>query len=702
MRDLTKMLSPKSIAIIGASNKPGSVGNELIKRSIEAKFKGKIYPINLHEEKIEGLKCYKNVGAVPNIIDLAIIAVPAKIVPSVLNECAAKNIGNVAIISSGFSETGSKSEGAKLEKEIAEFAQKMKINVLGPNCLGVINLDKSVCLNACFAPLQPRLGSIGFATQSGALASGIINLLPSMQTGLSQMVSLGNQCQIDAVDVLSAWEKSENVKEITMYLESIPDLARFRQIASRVVKKKPVIVIKSGTSKRGSQASASHTGHLAGDDTTTSGVLSSCGVIRETRIEDMFNVARVFDSCPLPRGPRVAILTNAGGPGILATDCAERSKLPLADLSERTQKRLRAVLNPQASVANPVDVIADATAEQYEAAADILLSASEVDILFVIYLYIAGKNDIEISKHLEEMRKKHPSKPIVAVFMTTENYPNEIKQVLPTYSIPTFNFVDQAMHCVERLVDRAKYLSSLRTPTPQFKTNPAKVVDVLAHAQERDIKNLSTLQSLKVFSAYGLPIPLFSVATNISEAKKAAKQIGYPVVLKISSITVTHKSDIGGVITNIKSEDELVSKWQELMAKLKSANLLNSLDGIIIMQQIKGSSRELVAGIVEQSGVHHLMFGLGGIFVEALSEIAFRPCPLSLNDVDHLISCTKAKNILGNLRGLKAVNIDKLRETLLRLSQLITDFPQIAELDANPIMIDENGDIKIVDARITI
>jgi len=416
----------------------------------------------------------------------------------------------------------------------------------------------------------------------------------------------------------------------------------------------------------------------------------------------MFNVAHVFDACPLPRGPRVAILTNAGGPGILATDCAERSNLPLADLSERTQKNLKAVLNPQASVANPVDVIADASAEQYEAAADILLSAGEVDILFVIYLYIAGKNDIEISKYLEEMRKKHPSKPIVAVFMTTENYPTEIKQVLPTYSIPTFNFVDQAMHCVERLVERAKFLSSLRTPTPMFKTSPAKVVDVLAHAQEHGVKNLSTLQSLKIFSAYGLPLPQFGAATNLAEAKRLAKQIGYPVVLKISSITVTHKSDIGGVVTNIKTEEELTKKWQELTAKLKANNLLQSLDGIIVMQQIKGSNRELVAGIVERQGVHHMMFGLGGIFVEALSEITFRPCPLTIRDVDELITSTKAKNILGNLRGLKAVKQDKLRETLLRLSQLITDFPQIVELDANPIMLDENGDIKIVDARITI
>jgi len=702
MRDLFKMLSPQSIAIIGASNKPGSVGNELVKRAVEAKFKGKIYPINLHEDKIEGLKCYSNVGKVPNLIDLAIIAVPAAVVLGVLQECAQKNIGNVAIISSGFSETGKNSQGALLEQQIAEFALKKKINLLGPNCLGVINTAKTINLNACFAPLQPNKGSIGFATQSGALASGIINLLPIMQTGFAQMISLGNQCQIDAVDVLANWEKDDNVKQVAMYLESIPNLDKFRQVASRVVKKKPVIVLKSGTSKRGSLASASHTGHLAGDDQTTSGVLESAGVIRETSIEDMFNVARVFNSCPLPRGNRLAILTNAGGPGILATDCAEKCNIPLADLDEKTQKKLRNVLASQASVANPVDVIADATADQYKAAADILLNASEVDILFVIYLYIAGKNDVTISQHLDTLRKKYPNKPIVSVFMTTQNYPNEIKSVLPSYDIPTFNFVDSAMHCVMRLVERAKYLSSLRNPTPTFKTSPNKVVDVLAHAQEHQIENLSTLQSLKIFQAYGLPIPQFGSATTLADAKKLAKQIGYPIVLKISSIAVTHKSDIGGVITNIKTEEELTLKWQELVAKLKANNLLSSLDGIVVMQQVKGSSRELVAGVIQKNGLHHMMFGLGGIFIEALSEIAFRPCPMSINDVDSIIQSTKAKNIIGNVRGLKAVKLDKLRECLLRLNQLISDFPQIVELDANPIMIDENGELCIVDARITI
>ena len=449
-------------------------------------------------------------------------------------------------------------------------------------------------------------------------------------------------------------------------------------------------------------ASVSHTGHLAGDDATTDGMLASAGVIRETSLQDMFNVARVFECCPLPKGDKIAILTNAGGPGILATDCAEKCHLPIADLTEKTQSKLRAVLNKQASVHNPVDVIADASAEQYETAAEILLNAPEVDILFVIYLYIAGKNDISISEYLSKLRKKYPTKPIISVFMTTPNYDNEIKKALPKYDIPTFRYVDDAMHCVMRLVERQKYLTDSRIHLPEFNVKAKKVAQIFETAQKNKVHTLSTLQSLLVFEAYGLPVPKFASANSLAEAKKVAATIGYPVVLKISSKTITHKSDIGGVITNIKNEAELTQKWKALIENLSQADLLKKLDCVVVMQQVKGGSRELVAGVVKKDNLHQMMFGLGGIFVEAFKEIAFRPCPLSYKDAHDLLYSTRAITLLGALRGLKATAPIKMEAILLRISQLITDFPQILELDANPIMIANNGTIHVVDARITI
>lgn len=693
-------MHPKSIAIVGASAKLGSVGNELVLRATTAGFKGKIFAINPKCMDIEGLPCYASVAQVPESIDLAIIAVPAVAVLGVLEDCVQANIKNAVIISSGFKETGEK--GAVLETNIAEFAQANDMNIIGPNCLGIINTADDVCLNGCFAPIQPVAGSIGFATQSGALASGIINLLPTLKTGIAQMVSLGNQCQINALDVMEMWENDDKVKQILMYLESIPNQKLFREVATRISKKKPILIIKSGRSARGAQASVSHTGSLAGDDTTATGLFASCGVIREIYLRDMFNTAQVLEKCPIPRGEKLGILTNAGGPGIMATDTANDLGIELADLYKNTTEKLRAILPPQASVANPVDVIASATAEQYEEAANIMLGAREVDMLLVIYLYIAGKNDLRITESLQRLKEKYPHKPIVSVFMTTPEYDDDVKEVVPNCDIPTFRFVIDAMHGLARLIERKHYLEQENEALPELKVDKERVKKILTESQLLGINQLTTMQSLQIFEAYGLPMPRFGIAQTLKDAKEIAQKISYPVVLKLSSKTVTHKSDIGGVITNIKSEEELVFWWNRLVDRLNKANLVESLDGIVVMQQISGSNRELVAGVVKKGDVHQFMFGLGGIFVEALKEVTFRPCPLTIQDADALVNGTKAKNIMGFIRGGMATDPQIMRETLLRISKLVEDFPEINEIDANPLMIDEKGKLLCVDARIVL
>ena len=698
MRDLTKMMHPKSVAIIGASPKPDSVGNELVKRAVEARFNGQIFAINPKYTEIEGVPCYPSVANVPSPIDVAIIATPAPTVLDVIKECASVKISNVVIISSGFKETGS--EGQALEQAIADFANANGINVIGPNCLGILNNAPDVRFDGCFAPIQAVSGNIGFATQSGALASGIINLLPTLKIGLAQMVSLGNQCQINALDIMEMWEQDDKIKQILMYIESIPDPVKFREVASRVSRKKPILIIKSGRSARGAKASVSHTGSLAGDDTTAMGLFASSGVIRELYLRDLFNTAQVFSKCELPKGDKLAIVTNAGGPGIMATDTANDYSIPLADLTDKTKEKLRAVLPPQASINNPVDVIASATAEQYEQATSILLDAKEVDILLVIYLYIAGKNDIKISKALEALKKKHPSKPIVSVFMTTPEFDSDVVKEIPDFDIPTFRFVVDAVHGIARLVERKNYLDKKPQPAPNLRVNRERASEILASARAQGIKQLTTMQSLQIFDAYGLPLPKFGIAQTLKDARDIASQISYPVVLKLSSKTVTHKSDIGGVITNIKSDEELAFWWNRLVDRLNKANLVETLDGIVVMQQVTGANRELVAGVVKKNGVHQMMFGLGGIFVEALKEVTFRPCPLTPQDAVDMLNATKAKNIMGFVRGGMATDPKIAEETLLRLSQLVTDFPEISEIDANPLMIDDKGRLLVVDARI--
>ncbi len=700
-RDLAKLMHPSSVAIIGASAKPGSVGNELILRATEARFTGRLVAINPKADEICGVPCYPKIDAVPFKIDTAIIAVPAPAVLGVIKECNLAGCKNVVIISSGFKETGE--AGKILEQEIREYADSEDMVVVGPNCLGIINTDSKFCLNTCFAPLQPIAGSIGFATQSGALASGIINVLPSLKIGLAQMISLGNQCQINSIDVMRAWENDDEIKVILMYLESIPDENEFREVASRISQKKPILVIKSGRSARGAKASVSHTGSLAGDDTTVNGLFASCGVVREIDLRDLFSTAQVLSKCPVPKGENLAIITNAGGPGIMATDSANDFGINLTNLTDETKARLRSVLSPSASVNNPVDVIASATAEQYEKSAEILLNAKEVDMLFVIYLYITGKNDIRIMEALEKLKQQHPEKPIVVMLLTTTNFDEELSKALPNCTIPTFDSIANAMLGLARLVERKRYLDEVKKQKHiTLKVNKTATSKIISLAKSEGITQLTTLQSLQIFANYGLPVPKFGCAQSLDDAKRIADSIGYPVVLKMSSKTVTHKSDIGGVVTNIKSSEELVTQWTRLIDRLHEAKIIDTLDGIVVMQQIRGANRELVAGIVNKNGTHQMMFGLGGIFVEALKEIAFRPCPLTPLDAYKLIDSTKAKNILGELRGNASADKNKLAQCLLCLSQLVTDFPEISELDANPIMIDKNGEICVVDARIVL
>lgn len=697
---LEKILNAKSIAIIGASNREGSVGNELVKRVLEFSYKGAIYPIHPSDKEIMGIKAYAHIGDVKKPIDMAIIAVPAKVVLGVVDECNLANVKNLVVITSGFREIGG--EGAELEKQLQAKIKKYKMNMVGPNSVGTINANKNVSLDSSFTPLIPVRGKMGFATQSGALGAGTINILPSLGIGMSQMVSLGNQTDIDALDVIEYWENNDDVSQILLYLESIENPKEFRKVVSRVVKKKPVIAIKSGRSAMGAKATASHTGSLAGSDKAADALLASCGVVREIKLGDMFNTAQILGNCTLPAGRRLGILTNAGGPGILATDSAEENGLQVVALSETTREKIKKIVLPQASTANPVDIIASASCEHYQKTAEIMMKSGEIDMLLVIYLYITGKNDINVLADLEKLKKKYPDKPIASVFMTTQDFRDRISTVLQKCSVPVYTFVDDAIRGLRLLCERKEYLEQSAQKTPVFKVDKEKVSNIISKAESEGIKQLSTLQSLQIFEAYGLPIPKYVGAQNIDDAKRFTKKYGFPVVLKMSSKKVSHKTDVGGVVLNINSERELVSEWKSLVNRLTKAGIADSLDSIVVMQQVKGK-REIVVGAVEQGNYgHQIMFGIGGIFIEVFKEVMFRPCPLTIGDAKALIKGTKAGALVKDVRGEKEVSNEVLIETLLRFSQLVTDFPNILEIDANPIMINGQGELFTVDARVNL
>ncbi len=699
MRRLDKIMYPESVALIGASEKEGSVGNELLKKMLEFKYNGKIYPINPKHSYINNMKCYKKITDVLGQIDLAIIAVPAKLVCGVLDECHLAQVENVVIISSGFKEVGG--EGLELEKELQERIEKYNMNLVGPNCLGVFNADGKLNFDGCFAPTIPLVGNIGFATQSGALAGGVFNISEAKRVGFGQMVSLGNQTDVDSLDVLEQWESDDNIDEILLYLESINNPQKFRKVATRVARKKPILAIKSGRSEQGAKAAASHTGSLAGSDSAANGLLESCGIIREYSLREMFNDAQVLEKCALPKGKRLGIITNAGGPGILATDSAFDYGLEVPTFSDELQAKLTRLTLPQASKKNPVDLVASASMEHYVNVAEEMLKSDEIDMLLVIYLYITGRHDMEIQKNLEDLKKKYPQKPIVVSYMTTPDFFEKVKTEIKEPNVPMFDDVADAVRGLGLLVKRKEFLEDIKQKTPVFDVKKENVDKIFAKAKKEARMLLTTKESLEALKHYGIIEPKWGSALNIAQAEKLAKKIGFPLVLKISSKTVSHKTDFGGVIVGIQNNDELKQAFTSLEQKCKDAGIWNSIDGIIVMEQVKGSGRELVAGIAENGNYgHQIMFGVGGIFVEALKEVSFRPCPLNARDADALIESTKAKNIMGNIRGKKAVDKTVVRDSLLRLSQFVGDFKCVKELDINPFMISEDGQFLTVDARI--
>ena len=704
-KNLQAVFCAKSVAIIGASKKLGSVGNEILKNIVNNKFSGSIYPINLNETEIMGLKCYPSILDVKADVDLAVIIVPAKIVPNVIDECGKMKVKSAIIISAGFKEVGK--EGAALENLVLEKAEKYGITLIGPNCLGAINTNPLTSLNTTFAPLPPIRGNIGFASQSGALCSGIINLLPTLNVGLSQMVSLGNQADITANDLLSYWQDEKDVKQALFYLESIKNPSQFKKEAEALTAKKPVIVVKSGRSNEGAKAAASHTGSLAGTDRVQQALFDTCGVIRETGLRNIFNTAFVFDKCPIPKGNKVAIVTNAGGPGVLATDEIIESGLKLSELSEKTKAELKAKLMPQASVHNPVDVIASASVENYEDAIEAVLKDKNVDMLLVIYLYITGRNDITILQQLNKFKEKYPNKPIVGVFITEEDFNERVKSEIKENSIAHFSYVEEGVLGLKRLYERSVYLNNLKIKAPVIEANKQIAEKIIEKAEKRfkqesaSNKTLTTFESLEIFKSYGLPLPKYSLIKTEKDLLTQADKIGFPAVLKISSYNLSHKTEVGGVIVNILDKNQLVEEYRGLIERIRKVDTDSGLEGIILMQQIKGS-REFVAGISSYEDLHMLMFGLGGIFIETLNEVEFTILPLNTNGCEKLVSGKKIGKLLGSVRGNQPIDTDKLKRILFTLDRFVSDFKQIAELDLNPIMADKQGNLSVVDARIAL
>ncbi|TET41841.1 MAG: CoA-binding protein, partial [Elusimicrobia bacterium] len=677
-----KLFNPKSIAVIGASRQEGKVGHSVLKNLLQYGYPGKIYPINPKAEEILRTRTYSTIFAVEGEIDLAVVAIPSQFVPSILRDCVNRGIGAVVIISAGFKESGK--QGSQLERELVETIKNSGIRVLGPNCLGII--DTASSLNASFAAGMPSPGNIAFFSQSGALCTAVLDWALGEDVGFSKFISLGNKADIDEVDLLLTLADDQETKVILGYLEGVSNGTRFMEVAREVSRKKPVIIIKSGRTQAGARAASSHTGTLTGLDTAYEAAFRQCGIIRAETVQTLFDYAIAFAHQPLPRGPNLAILTNAGGPGIIAADAVENSILQMASFRENTISKLRKELPPNASIYNPVDVIGDAGADRYEKAMKTIVNDPGVDSLTVILAPQAMTKIKETAEVIRKISSAVSDKPIVSSFMGRLEVKQGIR-ILRSGKIPNYSYPERTISVLEAMVKYRKWKETPFGKILSFEVNKKKAEKIFTKAKEKSEANLTTEETREVLSAYGFSLPQRIVTETSREAISAANSLGYPVVMKIVSPDILHKSDVGGVKVGITEKSQVARSFEDLISNAKRFMPEALILGVTVEEMIVPGKEVVLGSSRDPSFGPLLMFGLGGIYVEVLKDVSFRIAPLTFNEAELMIKEIRSYPILKGVRGEEPSDLIAVRESLLRLSQLVTDFSEILEIDINPLMV---------------
>ena len=681
---LKQLFAPRSIAVIGASRDPDKVGYRVVENLIKGGFEGPIYPVNPAAKEVLGLPVYPSLSEIGVPVDLVVVVLPAPRVLAALEDCAAQGVGAAVVISAGFKEVGG--EGARLEAELRKRVRELGIRVLGPNCLGMIVPESK--LNATFAKDMPPSGGIAFVSQSGALCTAALDWAVGLGIGFSALVSLGNKADLSEAEIIEALADDPKTRVIVGYLEAVEDGQRFLVVAEAASRKKPVVVFKAGTTEGGARAASSHTGALAGADAAYEAAFKQAGVIRARSLRELFDFARVFDSLPAPRGHRVAIVTNAGGPGIIAADACEGGALRLASLSEPTLASLKRVLPSTASLHNPVDVIGDATADRYQAALEVVAADPGVDGLLALATPQAMTDLEKFAKAVVEAGRSG-GKPILAAFMAEASL-REANKILLQGGIPDFPFPDEAVKALEAMV-RYQAGRDRPPPPPRLPADLAGIVTLLHDTLARGATTLGESGAREVIAAYGFRGPKTLRAGSAPEAAEAAERIGFPVVLKIVAKGVLHKSDVGGVRLGLESRQAVVEAYAQMLERVTRAVPQVRIEGVLVQEQVTGG-REIILGMARDPQFGPLlMFGLGGIYVEALKDVTFRIAPLTRADAEAMIREVRAFPILQGVRGEPPADIGALVQDILRLSQLVSDIPEIAEIDINPLLVSAEG-----------
>jgi len=683
--DLSPFFSPKGVAIIGASSKPNKLSYGILENLTQYHYEGAVYPINPNADVILGHPCYANVRDVPDPVDLAVIVLPAGMTLEALQDCAARGIKAVVIISGGFREIGE--EGQNLENACMAIAKANQMRIIGPNCVGTMDMYSG--LNTTFIKGMPDAGPIGFVSQSGAVCGGVVDLIIDKHVGFSHFASLGNEMDVSETDMIAYFGQDPHVKVIAVYVEGIKDGQRFMEVAKEVSKQKPIVMLKAGRSDAGAKAVSSHTGSLAGSYTAYQAAFKQCGVIEVETVRELFNVAWALGSQELPSGKRAVIVTNSGGPAALASDSLAANGFSLAEVSAESQQALRVILNPSAQVSNPIDMLGGAEPHEYNGSLQILREDEGVDVLLTILVPQSLVDPKGVAQAWVD-NSQLTSKTMLSCIMGDVSV-EAARVVLHKAGVPMYQYPDEVGQVLGAMQYYKDFLEKKDLKGIKLEgINQAEAAGLLK-TLDTNQKALGEHQTRPLLEAYGIPVIPGGFAKNDEDAVNIADRIGYPVALKIVSEDILHKSDMGGIKLGIDSANKLRIVYQEMFEHLSKATPKARLDGVLV-EKMAGKGQEVIIGMRRDPTFGPLiMFGMGGIFVELIKDVTFGVAPLSLSDIKGMVDSTYAGKLLKGYRGSQPADVDAVVDIIARLSQLALDHPEIDELEINPLLVFEQG-----------
>jgi acetyl coenzyme A synthetase (ADP forming)-like protein len=683
--------------VVGASRRPNTIGYQIVDNLIRHGYTGVVYPVNPNAHAVHSIAAYPSVTAIPGTVDLAVVVVPKEDVVEVVNECGEKGVKGLVVISAGFKEVGG--AGIAREEHLLARAAHYGMRMVGPNCMGILNTEPRYKLNATFAPSFPPAGQTCFLSQSGAMGVTILDYAREYGIGIHHFASVGNKADVNGNDLLEHWENDPGAKVVLMYLENFGEPRRFTRLARRITRSKPIVVVKSGRTKSGARAAASHTGALAGVDVAIDALLAQCGVLRAESVQELFDIAMALEEQPIPRGNRVAIVTNAGGPGIMIADACESNGLEVVELSRETQEKLREVFPAEASVRNPVDMIASANSESYRVALATVLDDPNVDAAIAAFVPPLGVQQVDVAAAIvDAYQAREPAdKPILAVLMGRHGFP-EGRAQLNEAGVPGYTFPESAARALSAMVRYRQWLNRPHEEPALFDVDEARAKRILDGAFADGRLRLKEHEALGLLEAYGIPVVKHRMANTHAEAREAAEACGYPVVLKAVAAGVVHKTDVGAVAVDIRTPAELDKAFGDMIRRMGEAHL--DLEGILVEKFVSGGRETIIGMTTDPSVGPILMFGVGGIYVEALKDVSFRLAPVTEQDGYEMLDSIRGARLLQEYRG-GAVDRAAVVEAIQRISQLVAAHPEIAELDINPFLAFEDGGLA-VDGRVSL